>query len=98
MAGSTTNTFFYIFKTLADVLNGKLEDQQLELLTQEDLDMDYRRWKNSRYGSRQNQYQVKITQQILHLNLVGITGYVGANRAAQVAAGSSKAGGVNVAF
>jgi hypothetical protein len=52
MAGSTTNTFFYIFKTLADVLNGKLEDQQLELLTQEDLDMDYRRWKNSRYGSR----------------------------------------------
>jgi hypothetical protein len=52
-AGSTTNTtlFFTSSKHFADVLNGKLEDQQLEL-TQEDLDMDYRRWKNSRYGSR----------------------------------------------
>jgi hypothetical protein len=45
----------------------------------------------------QNQYQVKITQQILHLNLVQVSQAKGANRAAQVAAGSSKAG-VNVAF
>jgi hypothetical protein len=38
-AGSTTNTTytFTSSKHFADVLNGKLEDQQLELLTQEDL-------------------------------------------------------------
>jgi hypothetical protein len=59
--------------------------------------MDYRRWKNSRYGSRAKPVpgQNNSTNPTSKFG-AGITGYVG-DRAAQVAAGSSKAG-VNVAF
>jgi hypothetical protein len=54
--------------------------------------MDYRRWKNSRYGSRAKPVpgQNNSTNPTSKFG-AGITGYVETNRA-QVAAGSSKAG------
>jgi hypothetical protein len=58
--------------------------------------MDYRRWKNSRYGSRAKPVPGQNNSTNPTSKFAGITGYVGA-RAAQVAAGSSKVG-VNVAF